>query len=426
MPCPKETYFDVENNDCVECLEGFICPVGSQEPLDPKFIIKEKELQPLNFQKSSVGYTLIIFASVFSFTILIFIILFFTTLIFKIVLGYYNLFKNDNDASKNDKSNIEDNAKDVDKISYTGGFFTGIAIIVIIFNFIYLIINYRLHNEKETRSLILLSSLLQEQDYNSNHIQLEVYMYSYRGNCSNLAEVSSDDFSISYAEIYEEIVGENSTLCTHIINVDFDELFKSDASLEMRFLGYTSDIALTVSAESGNPGEKSSFTQVLASSDGDVIIGIEPSLFTISLIPAYFSHEGYFGDPYENLGLRMGGFSSPIIGSVDALENIYLSTGFKIKTQFLLSEFGVTTYRYQDIDPITFFIAMMATPPGLIGLVGLFLKFYEIVINKFKKKDTVTQEVGISEIYNKKNNIKKTDSTTIISRGMDKSIDLDN
>ncbi|OMJ89926.1 hypothetical protein SteCoe_7814 [Stentor coeruleus] len=396
VPCPKGKYYNINSTVCLECPKNYLCPVGSQEPLDPSVRIKEQQSQPLNFIKPSAGYSLIFIASAFSATIIIYLILFCSSLLIRVVFSAYDFFRPNHIIPRNEKSFEED----FSKISFVGGFFTGLIIIVIAFNFAYLIIQYKLENENEIRSLVPLSSLIQEQEYNNNSLTLHIYMYSYRGNCKQNSEINSDFFNFSHSRIIDENISEYSVLCTHSVNVSFNTLFTFDSYIELSFTGYTSDIALIIEGESGNPNEKSSFTQVLESKDGDVLIGVEPSIFSISLIPAYYNYKGYFGDPLEKLGFRLGAVGSPTSGSEKSIENIYLNTGFKIRAQFILSEFGITTYRFQEIDPISFILSLLATAPGLISLTKFLLVAYEKIYYKIKNIST-KQDISIKEQYNK-------------------------
>ncbi|OMJ88566.1 hypothetical protein SteCoe_9426 [Stentor coeruleus] len=412
IPCDHNTFYNLTSESCQSCPKNVLCPIGSEEPLNPKDIKQKQYSQPLNFEKPTYGYSLIILGSIFGMTIFVFILLFFTTLIVKVAFSVHEFFRADHIIPVN-KTSYE---IDKTRISYVGGFFTGIAIILIVFNFGFLIINYIIKNEDESRSLIPLSSLLQDHNYTNNKLTIEIYMYSYRGNCLQKPEIFYNKFQNSRTKAFTESIGENNlTSCTYIIDIEFDELFTIDAFLEISFLDYTSDITLTVSADSGNPGEKSSFTQALTSTEEHIFIGPNPSVFKFSLIPAYYNYKGYFGVPYENLGFRLGAINSPESGSLNILNNIYLFTGFKIKIEFIISEFGITTYRFQSVDPISYAITMLATAPGLISLVRFFLMCFEMIKSKFNRKYAKPVETSVKYIY--QNKLKKyADLTQNVSR----------
>lgn len=394
IPCQQGTYFNLDSNSCINCPEGFICPIGSHEPLDPSIVKKVQKSQPPIFIKPSAKFPLIILGSSLGGILLLYLALYFSSLLLKILLSALDIFKSDHIIKSKHRNFNEEKIR----ISLIGGFFTGLAIIIIIFNYAYLIMNYTFENENEIRSLIPSSSLLKEHDYNNNHLTLEIYMYSYRGNCSHPSILTSDTFEVSYFGINEEIAGKSSILCTHVINVDFDTLFIAEASLELSFLGYTSDIALSVYGDSANPGGKSLFTQVLNSSDGGVFIGNDPSLFTVNLIPDYYNYRGFLGFSNDKLGLRLGVFDSPASGSFKSIENIYFSTGFKVRTKFILSEFGVTTYRFQQISIISFVIMVISSSPGFVSYFRLFLIVFEKIYFRFRKQQSKNDKAGRATI----------------------------
>ncbi|OMJ94040.1 hypothetical protein SteCoe_2810 [Stentor coeruleus] len=344
IPCSENSYYDINTKKCVDCPEGFLCPVGAQEPLYPNdVVIKEQQIQPLNFDEPSVGYSVIILMSLFCFTIIAFIVLFCSNLFIKVAFSTYDFFRSNHITIIDDDKYEEEKYK----IRNIGGLLTGLVIIIYVYNMSFLMLNYKFGNEKEIRSLIPISSLLQEQNYVNNNLKLEISMYSYRGDCLKASKSTSDTFVVKSIKEHEKLIGKNSTLCTHTISVKFNKLFETEASIEIEFLSYTSDIALTVSGDSGNPGAISSVTQVIRLTNGDVLIGSEPNVFTISLIPAFYSYKDYFGDPDESLGFRLSPYDSPSISTSEGVENIYLSTGFKVKARLVVSEFGITTFRFQ-------------------------------------------------------------------------------
>lgn len=97
---------------------------------------------------------------------------------------------------------------------------------------------------------------------------------------------------MTYAYFDEEAIGEDSVACTHVIDVDFDRLFTTGASIELSFFSYTSDISLTLTGKSGNPGANSLYTQTLSPEDSFVFIGLDPSIFSFNIMPAYYNYKG--------------------------------------------------------------------------------------------------------------------------------------
>lgn len=411
IPCFESYYYDINTKKCVECPQGLLCPVGAQEPLYPEdVVIKEQQTQPLNFDEPSVGNSVIILMSLFCFTIIVFIVLFCSNLFVKVAFSTYDLFRSNHITIIDDAKYDEEK----DRIRNIGGLLTGLVIIIYVYNMSFLILNYRFDNEKEIRSLIPISSLLQEQNYDNNHLTLEISMYSYRGDCLKASKSTSDTFIVASVKERQKLIGQNSTLCTHTIEIKFDELFETEASIEIEFLGYTSDISLTVSGDSGNPGAISSITQVIKLTNGDVLVGSEPNVFAISLIPAFYSYKDYFGDPDESLGFRLSPFDSPSLGSSEGVENIYLATGFIAKARFVLSEFGITTYRFQQVNPISFILSVLAAAPGIIALFRFLLLISEKIYYKWKKVPTRAQGTGFKETYRRKRTLTDNSKSNII------------
>ncbi|OMJ90095.1 hypothetical protein SteCoe_7580 [Stentor coeruleus] len=397
-PCPKGKYYDkTGTNQCINCPIDFICPAGSAEPLNISVIKSEQQSQPKNFIQPSMGYSMTILGSVFGFSILIFIMIFSSALFTKVVFSVYELYKADHIIPRGETSYKEDKTK----ISFFGGFFSGLAIIVIIFNFALFIVNYIYKDEDETRSLVPMVSLVQEHDYVNNHLVLEVYMYSYRDECMATPHFTSSFFNLTYAYFDEKSIGEESVACTHVIDVDFNKLFTTGASIDLSFFSYTSDISLTISGKSGNPGAKSSYTQTLTPTDNFVFKGLDPSIFSFNIMPSYYNYKGFFGEVSESIGFRVSSFVSPISGSIKSLENIYLSAGFNIKIEFIMSESGMTTYRFHQIDPISLIILMLASVPGLIGLFRSILIAFEKFYYKCKKIPIGVEGTSAKEQYNK-------------------------
>lgn len=397
VPCQAGYYFDNGINLCVDCPEGSFCPVGSSEPLDSSVIKAEQQSQPISFIQPRMGYTLAIFGSIFLLSIFIFVVVFFTALILKIATSVYELYRSDHIVPQGEPGYHEDTTK----ISFVGGFFTGLVIITILFNFGLFLINYYHKNENETRSLVPAVSLIQDQKYKNNHFVLEIYMASYREDCSINPEFSSSFFNLTYAYFDEKNIGKNSNSCAHFIDIDFNQLFKSEASIELYFTSYTSDISITLSGKSGNPDAISSYSQVIQSTDGNVFKGIYSNDFSFSLMPAYYNYQSLFRQTSESLGFRISPSSTPEKGSQTSLESIYLATGFKIKVKLIMSESGMTTYRFHNMDPISFIILMISSVPGLIQLFRIFLRCYERFYFMWKKLPIEVKGASISEQYKK-------------------------
>jgi hypothetical protein len=158
-----------------------------------------------------------------------------------------------------------------------------------------------------------------------------------------------------------------------------------------------------LTGKSGNPGANSSYSQTLTPTDSFVFIGLDPSIFSFNIMPAYYNYKGLFGQVSEYLGFRVSSFVSPISGSIKSLEKIYLSTGFNIKVEFIMSESGMTTYRFHQIDPISLVILMLASIPGLTGLFGAILVMIEKYYYKCKGLPVGAEGTSVREQYNKLN-----------------------
>ncbi|OMJ69889.1 hypothetical protein SteCoe_32259 [Stentor coeruleus] len=419
VPCTSGQYFDSKIKECVDCPDGSYCPVGSSEPLNSSVIKAEQQSQPLNFVQPEMGNSLIILGLALGLSIIIFIIIFFTTLLVKITASVHELYRGDHIVPRGETGYDEDRTK----ISFVGGFFTGLVVITIVFNFGLFLINYYHKNEDETRSLVPAVSLIQDQEYINNHLVLEVYMASYREDCSVIPEISSSFFNLTYSHFDEKSIGNNSYSCTHFIDIDFNELFKSEASIDLFFSSYTSDISITIFGESGNPDAISSYTQILQSTDGDVFKGIDSNIFSFNIMPAYYNYQTLFGQTYESLGFRISPSYTPEIGSKISLDKIYLSTGFKVTVELIMSESGMTTYRFHIMDPISLLILMVASVPGLIELFGMFLRSYEKLYFKWKKIPTGDKGSSVDEQYkkhSKKNEHEEVMMQSLVEKGKKK------
>ncbi|OMJ66370.1 hypothetical protein SteCoe_36799 [Stentor coeruleus] len=401
VPCPSGTFFNEESKKCESCPEGTLCPVGSSVALNSKAMKLEQQSQPKNFNQPSIELSILVLGSIFGFSILVFIIIFCSSLLFKVIFSVYDVYRGEHIIPRGEKSYEEDKTK----ISFVGGFFTGLAIIIINFNFALFIINYVHKNQNELRSFVPMISLVQDQDYSNNHLMLEIYMYSYRDDCSNIIELESSFFNTTYAYFDEVDVGDNITACNHVIDIDyFNTLFTTGSSIKIGLKEYTSDISVTLSGKSGNPGADSSYTQIVTPTDGFVFKGNDPTVFSFSLMPAYYSNKGLFGHLSEYVGFRVSSFVAPAMGSLSSRENIYLETGFNIEVMFIMSESGMTTYRFHSIDPISLVILMLSSVPGLIGLCASFLRSYERIYYLVKRVQVGFEGASFAEQYNKLKN----------------------
>ncbi|OMJ66369.1 hypothetical protein SteCoe_36798 [Stentor coeruleus] len=400
VPCPSGTFFNEESKKCESCPEGTLCPVGSSVALNSTAMKLEQQSQPKNFNQPSMGWSMTILGSIFGFSILIFIIIFCSAFLFKVIFSVYDVYRGEHIIPRGETSYEEDKTK----ISFVGGFFTGLVMIIINFNFALFIINYVYKNEDELRSLVPMISLVQDQDYSNNHLILEIYMYSYRDDCSNIIEIESSFFNTTYAYFDEIDVGDNITACNHVIDIDFNTLFTTGSSIKIGLKEYTSDISVTLSGKSGNPGVDSSYTQIVTPTDGLVFKGNDPTIFSFSLMPAYYSYKGLFGQLSEYLGFRVSSFVAPVMGSLSSIENIYLETGFNIEVMFIMSESGMTTYRFHSIDPISLVILMLASVPGLMELCAFFVRSYERIYYLVKRVKVGYEGASVAEQYNKLKN----------------------
>lgn len=393
IPCELGSFYNEDTYECLKCPDELLCPVGSREPLKSNIIMKDQQTQPMNYVPKSMDYIYYIIIGIFFIISILVFAMFYKSLFIRVLLNSISLYKED--QIKLDRSVNEEFTRN---LKFIGGLISAIFICFYFLNIASLIIDYVFNNEIEIRNLIPLASLLDEQEYTNNHLTIQVYMYSYRGDCYTRSSYNSDIFNVNYDDIKEDSVGINSVLCTHSIKVDFDELFITEAFVELDFLSYTSDIALTISADSGNPGAKSSVTQVISSNDGNVLIGSEPNIYTFSLTPAFYSQKDYFGDPKESLGFYLSSEVLPEKGSTKSIGDIFLATGFKIKVRLVMSEFGITTYRYQQVNVINFILLLLSAAPGALLAFKLILRVLEIfIIRRFNL--TTKAKVDIYKLY---------------------------
>ena len=289
------------------------------------------------------------------------------------------------------------------KVSYPGGFFTGLAFIIISFYIFVYILILAIDNITEIQTSTPTVALLNSLEFKDNYLNLTVYLPTYRGDCINDI-LSADSSSITIQSIkstYSKI-GEID-VCTYSMRLFKAKMFETGDSILFslnNINSYASDIIIYLAADSAISGEKSIIKQVVNADTGFVLRGNDPSVFIFSIMPAFYKSSGYISSE-KSTGFRISSLSVPLVGSQFLPRQIYLNSKLCFKVLLSISETGISVYQQTKNDITTLFGVGIGTITGIITVIGYIMFIYEWIIyvqlNKQKSANVSRFELYVVE-----------------------------
>lgn len=295
------------------------------------------------------------------------------------------------------------------KVNYFGGFCTGLAILVLLFEFSTYIGLFIYSNTTEIRSLVPTASLLKDLSFANIKLGLTFSFLSYRGTC----DASNIIISTLHSHLHIKSLQnpEKSTYCKFSYSVYSDEMFDTGDTLLIYLQNYTSDISVTMSADSSIPGENSITTLSAFSNQNYAFMGGQPTVYQFSISPAYFSNKGFFNEESRK-GFSISEYLPPIPGSQYTARYIPLFSGFNFTVSLVQNQAGVNIYRYNKLSLPAFVGSLAGAISGMLFLIAILVVlaewFYLFVIKKKKddrKKILYKEEMEILRRKHKKKRV---------------------
>lgn len=409
LPCPIGTYTNQSGSkQCEKCYEGCFPGSTSQSLYDINSLETYYSKQFPSLISPEVNYT---FRLALLICLIILVFLFSIGFAFskklKVACSVNDLFQKrhiDRPEVEEDDSEMNLTEGQKSNISFIGGFFTGIALIlfaVVLTYFLYLLI---CENRLDTVSLVPTTTIIKKSGFKEKGITIKMAFQSYRGDCTRdeiIAYPSTGikvyNFQISRPKSYNETICEIEFKLRKYSNNSEALVFDTNDYVLVSFSGtnsYTSDMSIAIESESAYKGKISQYPVLLKQSDGLVFKGNNPSIFQFELMPAYFENIKYSYTSNE-YGYRVSQFDMPQVGSLTSLNEFYLNKGFSIQVNLIISQSGVYTISNFKNDIAASVGLILGVLSGTIGLITLTMNIFECAyFYKIRKR-----EVGKKSVY---------------------------
>ena len=389
VPCPNGAYSIDPSIPCKTCNSSDICLIGtSNNSVSPYYqellsnYISE-ELQPPVYKPPETDDQKLILYILSGSLIFIFIFAFALSQNFRIILSYYDIYKNVHYEIHSTREGEHVQRENIYKPNRFGGFCTVITLIVLIAMSCNTIIDYAYTNVIEDIILVPVGSLAQEHDFGNIDFTFDLLFSSYRGICSN--EYLDIDYPY-YISLTSGYVADGP-VCRYSAKFKSKYIVNSGDSISFNFTqfsSFTSDIIVRLSVDSSVPGYKSSVAQNMSSDSNMIFRGAVPTVFYYSMLPSYYEEKNAFRTSVSNKGYRISETIEISAGSQYAVESIPLSMGLSVFITFLLSDVGISTYKYPQIDFFTLFFKLLSDLPGTIVFIGFLMWFAEYVKHLYR------------------------------------------
>ncbi|OMJ80220.1 hypothetical protein SteCoe_19583 [Stentor coeruleus] len=405
LPCPIGNYTSTSGSYyCELCKKG--CFPGSKSQSNYNVTTLESyfsnQFPSLATPESDMTFRLVILIC-FLFLVFIFSIGFITSIKLRVLCSVNDLFQR---KHRDRPETEEDEPKS--NISYIGGFFTGVALILfatVLTYFLYLLIN---ENRLDTVSLVPATTIIKKSGLKGIGITVKVAFQSYRGSCSSdeIETYPSSGIEV-YDKIFRKPISYNETICEiefkmKKYSIDKKEsIFETNDYAVISFIGensYTSDISVAVECDSAYKGKTSQYPSLLKNTNGFVYKGNDPSIFQFEFMPAYYEDIKYSSTSKE-YGYRVSQFDMPIDGSLTPLDEFYLSKGFSIQINLIMSQSGIYTVSNYKTDIIASIGLILGVLSGTIGFTTVIMNMFECAyFNRIKKNEPNRKSIYEIEI----------------------------
>lgn len=385
IPCGYGTKSSDPTDECSQCTNKEICPIGTGN--NPISLTTNADLtafaktnnQPSDYEPPNIFAKKLILYIVFASCLLFFCIVYCLSLKLRIILSYYDIYKNLHFEHHSTEEGHEIPRDVINRPSKLGGFCSAITIIVLIFVAINTILTYVETKTTEDIYLVPVDSLTKSHKFENIDLKIIMKMASYRGNCTytHLAVSNSSNIIID-----KYTIGNEGQVCVLTCNFHPKEIVMNDDNIIFSFnqtFSYTSDVYFELNSDSSIDNEQSTVAQYIKSDEESVFRGPINTVFVYSVVPSYFKKRDSVGIEKEYLGYRISKASEPIGGSTSTIENIPITSGLNIQLLLQLSDTGITTYKYPQMELFDFIVLFLNNFPGTIVVIGFLMWLGEYI-----------------------------------------------
>jgi hypothetical protein len=286
MPCPYGTFAPKPGSQyCLNCVEGFECPVGSSSPKSGFKSLVNKTVQPSKY-KIEKNYLSDLSSLLWYGFVSFFIIFLIVSLISKPagrLIEKFDIFVQSHDNELN-KAVFYYKTK-------TGGIFSISFAIACGISIIISLMTFQLDNIIEIRGLVPVITL--EDTIKASHFQLNLTLYTYGGSCAIddkcHPKIIEEMKQLKYKEISKKCFNIAGN-CQVLLTLKDLELLSKTAEIELNLKeerSFASALSLNLSVSSSIPDQISSvISSFKVPSNKEVLKGLKPSSFFYSFTPS--------------------------------------------------------------------------------------------------------------------------------------------
>ncbi|OMJ80936.1 hypothetical protein SteCoe_18697 [Stentor coeruleus] len=392
IPCSYGFKSNDPTDECSKCLDNEICYIGTGD--NPLSLSKNNELtifgktnnQPSDYEPPNFFDKKLILYIVFASCLLIFCFVYALSLKLRIILSYYDIYKNLHFEHHSTEEGHEIPRDIINRPSKLGGFCSAITIIVLIFVAINTIMTYVETKTTEDIYLVPVDSLTKSHNFDNIDLKIIMKMASYRGNCTDSYLTITNSSNII---IDKYTIGYEGQVCVITCNFYPKEIVMNGDNIIFSFnqtFSYTSDVYFELNSDSSIDNVQSTVAQYIKSGENSVFRGADSTVFVYSVIPSYFKKRDSVGIENEYLGYRISKASKPIEGSTAPIENIPILSGLNIQLLLQLSDTGITTFKYPQMELFDFIVLFLNNFPGTVVVIGFLMWLGEYVHKVFTGK----------------------------------------
>jgi N-acetylneuraminic acid mutarotase len=320
IPCPYGTFSSVEGAfNCLDCPNGFKCPIGSIFPHRDIILDYNKSVQPDEYSSDKETILKVNKALWLCFSALLTLLacsLFF----YRVVWNYLSCI---------DVFSKEHNKCLGIPIIYNktpiGGIFSVIFLLVALVLVISALIGFRMDNLQEYRALIPVVTL--KEEIVSDSLSLNISFYIYGGECvkndSCHPDIHYQDVGLDYLK-YQMTCKVTTETCSILVVYEKMKIVSEKAEIfvnSKEYRSYSSSITINITADSSIPNQISSQMMTFTTSSPDTVFrGYDPSIvsyrFTpsVSLIQVFRSESSKWKEKIT--GFHISSYEEPKIGSL--------------------------------------------------------------------------------------------------------------
>jgi hypothetical protein len=396
-PCNQDQYSPHNASTmCIDCQAGFYCPIGSSKPtirLDEDLVTSS---QPTPFYRRTDEANLLIMNIQIGIGM-------FGLLILLCMLPFAKFRGCITEMDKfDDAHNYEDEVPLVTRKTFIGGIFTCFYLILAIIVIVGSIILFNMDNVLESKSLIPFVVLQELTSSVTGDVEVDVSLGNYGGYCIDLNEDGEEICSKSIFYSMSSFDNKKTTFECKKIDTDCElKLVIKDFEIEAETIlyislqemsSYTSRIAVSVSADSSIPDEKSEVKMVAYPQRNKVFRGDTPTLFKFSFTPSYFTSEE---DGSELTGYHVAPLADPSGGTSYEPTNLGFSSDLQIKIVFERSINGLRTERTLAFTAILLLLTLIGSIPGIKDMLGSAMEYVEEKYLNHKENEEKNKQFGV-------------------------------